>query len=147
MTYSEIQSLSNDLSAIQPVVLQKASSVLGREVNEASLHGILGGKNATHVNSGSTYFSCFEEFFACWLDAMYNDYLRRKGGKNPMEHAGYRNARLLRDIEIMNYTEKFLKRAFLRKNVNDQKKTTASQGNIQKFTAKISSLKQKFYSI
>ena len=80
MTYSEIQSLSNDLSAIQPVVLQKASSVLGRDVNEASLHGILGGKNATHVNSGSTYFSCFEEFFAYWLDAMYNDYLR-VGGK------------------------------------------------------------------
>lgn len=147
MTYSEIQSLSNDLSAIQPVVLQKASSVLGREVNEASLHGILGGKNATHVNSGSTYFSCFEEFFAYWLDAMYNDYLRRKGGTNPMEHAGYRNAILLRDVEIMNYTEKFLKRTFLRKNMNDQKKNTASQGNIQKFTAEISSLKQKFYSI
>lgn len=139
----EIRKLSDDLSKSRSVVLNKASQILGREVNVASLNGILGGKN----QAGNEAFSCFEEFFACWLKSMYQDYLRRKDEILPMERAGFRNARLLHDVEIMNYAEKFLKRTFLRKNAGHLKTSAVSQGDFQNFMAEIESLKQKFYSI
>lgn len=44
MFEQEIQQLSEELATSQHIVLNIASSILGRKVNEASLHAIIGGK-------------------------------------------------------------------------------------------------------
>lgn len=108
----EIQQLSDELASSLPSVLEKATAILGREVDCLSLNGILGGKGRTHAKVWDRKFSCFEDYFATWLEAMYNDYLFRK---DDMAGAGFRNAMLLRDADIMAFAEKYLRRTFLRK--------------------------------
>lgn len=147
MFEQEIQKLSNELSVSLPAVLKTASSILGRQVSAASLNGIFGGKNRTHAEIENRSFSCFEEFFACWLEAMYQDYLKRRDEPLPMEKAGYRNAKLLQNAEIMAHVEKFLKRTFLRWYENLAKKSRESEVNHKKFQNEIVALKEKFHSI
>ena len=147
MFEQEIQQLSGELAANQQVVLNVATTILGRNVNEASLHAILGGKNGTHAHVLDRTFSCFEEFFAIWLDAMYKDYLSRKDDDEPMDKAGFRNAMLLCEPVIMEYAEKFLRRSFLR---NFDKRTqgmVASQNEINFWRKKVEDQKQTFQMI
>ena len=144
MFEQEIQQLSNELAASLPSILAKASQILGRQVDSYSLNGILGGKGRTHGKVWERKFSCFEEYFACWLEAMYKDYLFRK---DEMEGAGYRNAMLLRDSDIMAFAEKYLKRTFLRKYDERFSGNAATLAEVNGFRNKVESLKRQFYSI
>jgi len=144
MFEQEIQQLSNELAASLPSILAKVSQILGRQVDSYSLNGILGGKGRTHGKVWERKFSCFEEYFACWLEAMYNDYLSRK---DEMEGAGYRNGLLLRDPSIMAFAEKYLKRTFLRKFDERFSGNAATQAEINAFINTIDKFKRQFYSI
>ena len=144
MFEQEIQQLSDELTASLPSVLAKASQILGRNVDAYSLNGILGGKGRTHGKVWERKFSCFEDYFACWLEAMYEDYLSRK---DEMEGAGYRNALLLRDPDIMVFAEKYLRRTFLRKYDERFSGKAVTPAEISSFRNKIQSLKNQYYSI
>lgn len=111
------------------------------------LNGILGGKGRTHGLVWDRKFSCFEEYFACWLEAMYNDYLSRKDNDEPMSRAGYRNAMLLRDSGIMDFAEKYLKRTFLRKYDERFSGNTPMKAEMNALRAKIESVKRQFCNI
>lgn len=147
MFEQKIQQLSNELAANLPSVLTKASLILSRQVDSNSLNGILGGKGRTHGSVLDRKFSCFEEFFTCWLEAMYNDYLSRKDDDEPMSRAGFRNAMLLRDVEIMNFTEKYLKRTFLRKYDERFSGNAATPAEVNIFRNRVDTLKKQFYNI
>lgn len=147
MFEQEIQQLSDELAANQPLILAKASQILGRMVDSYSLNGILGGKGRTHGKVWDRKFSCFEEYFACWLEAMYDDYLSRKDDDEPMNRAGFRNAMLLCDFDIMAFAEKYLKRTFLRKYDERFSGNAAIRAEINVFKKKVDSLKNQFYSI
>lgn len=147
MFEQEIQQLSDELAATLPAILAKASKILGRNVDALSLNGILGGKGRTHGGVWDRKFSCFEDYFACWLEAMYNDYLSRKDDDEPMYRAGFRNAMLLRDSEIMDYAEKYLKRTFLRKYDERFYGNTPTQAEMNVLRAKIELVKRQFHSI
>ena len=141
MFEQEIQQLSDELAASLPSILAKASQILGRQVSPNSLNGILGGKGRTHGNVWDKMFSCFEEYFVNWLEAMYEDYLSRK---DEMEGAGYRNGTLLRDPDIMAFAEKYLRRTFLRKYNERFSGNAASQAEINAFRNKVDTLKNQF---
>lgn len=144
MFEQEIQQLSDELAASLPSILAKASHILGRQVDFNSLNGILGGKGRTHAKVWERKFSCFEEYFACWLEAMYKDYLSRK---DEMEGAGFRNAMLLRDPDIMAFAEKYLRRTFYRKHDERFSGNAATQAKVNSLSNKIDALKRQFYSI
>lgn len=147
MFEQETQQLSDELAASMPSILTKASHILGRQVDSYSLNGILGGKGRTHAKVWDRRFSCFEDFFACWLEAMYNDYLSRKDDDEPMSGAGFRNAMLLRDAEIMDFAEKYLKRTFLRKYDERFSGKTPTQAELFALDNRVEALKRQFYSI
>lgn len=142
----EIEQLTNDLVAMEPVVLAKASQILKRNVTLMSLNAIVGGKNSTHAKVHAKTYSCFEEFFVNWLDGMYNDYLNRAGDPTPMTKAGYRNAILLKDSDIMDYAEKFLLRNFL-KNYTKRTAGASSTPDVAAWLPQISNFKQMFSNI
>ena len=143
----EIQQLSNDLSEMLPNVLKKASAILGRDVNQQSINAIIGGKNITHAHVWDRTFSCYEEFLAIWLDAMYQDYVYRKDYYDPMDRAGYRNAMLLREPEIMEYVEKFLRRNFLRYYKERTNGMEVTQNEVDDWRNKVESQKRTFKMI
>lgn len=140
----EIQQLSDELASSLPSVLEKATAILGREVDCLSLNGILGGKGRTHAKVWDRKFSCFEDYFATWLEAMYNDYLFRK---DDMAGAGFRNAMLLRDADIMAFAEKYLRRTFLRKYDERFSGNAATHIEVRALRNKIDVLKKQFYRI
>ena len=131
-------------TASMPSTLAKASKILGRQVDYYSLNGILGGKGRTHANVWDRNFSCFEDYFATWLEAMYNDYLSRK---DDMKGAGFRNAMLLRDADIMAFAEKYLRRTFLRKYEERFSGNAATPAEMKAFRNNVESFKKQFYSI
>lgn len=147
MFEQEIQHLSDDLAAALPVILANASRILGRNVEALSLNGILGSKGRSHGGVWDRKFSCFEEYFACWLEAMYEDYLSRKDDDEPMDRAGYRNAMLLRNPDIMAFTEKYLRRTFLRKYDERFSGDAATPAETSALRDKIQLLKDQFYKI
>ena len=147
MFEQEIQQLSYELASVLPVILAKASQILGREVDSQSLNGILGGKGRTHGAVWDRKFSCFEDYFACWLEGMYNDYLSRKDDDEPMSGAGFRNAMLLRDSEIMDFAEKYLKRTFLRKYNERFSGNTPTKEETISWNNKVDALKKQFCRI
>lgn len=144
MFEQEIQQLSDELAASLPSILAKASQILGRQVDSYSFNGILGGKGRTHGKVWERKFSCFEEYFACWLESMYEDYLSRK---DKMDGAGFRNAMLLRDPDIMVFAEKYLMRTFYRKYNERFSGNAATQAEVNGFRNKVESLKRQFCSI
>lgn len=146
MFEQEIKRLTNDLSVMQPSVLAKASQILNRNVDVLSLNAIIGGKNSTHAGVCRKSYSCFEEFFAEWLDGMYKDYQKRATEPYPMTKAGYRNALLLKESDIMNYAEKFLLRNFL-KNYTKRTAGTSTTPDIAAWLLQINKLKKMFSSI
>jgi len=147
MFEQEIQQLSDELAASMPSILAKASQIIGRDVDSRSLNGILGGKGRTHGAVWDRKFSCFEDYFACWLEAMYNDYLSRKDDDEPMSGAGFRNAMLLRNPDIMAFTEKYLRRTFLRKYDERFSGDAATPAETSALRDKIQLLKDQFYRI
>lgn len=147
MFEQEIQQLSDELAVSRPFVLAKASQILGRQVDSLSLNGILGGKGRSHGKVWERKFSCFEEYFASWLEAMYSDFLSCKDDGEPRDGAGFRNAMLLRDPDIMAFAEKFLRRTFLRKFDERFSGNAATQTEISALNNMVQSLKKQFYSI
>ncbi len=147
MFENEIQQLSEELAQMLPNVLEKASVILNRDVNMQSVNAIIGGKNRTHAHVWDRTFSCFEEFLAVWLNAMYEDYLSRKDEDEPMDRAGFRNALLLQDPDIMDYAEKFLKRNFLRYYGERTKGRVASQKEVDERRKKADEYKKLFKKI
>lgn len=146
MFEQEIKQLTNDLTAMEPVVLAKASQILKRKVTLQSMNAIVGGKNSTHAGVHQKSYSCFEEFFAVWLGAVYKDYQKRATEPYPMTKAGYRNALLLKDSDIMNYAEKFLLRNFL-KNYTKRTAGASSIPNVTAWLPQINNFKQMFSNI
>ena len=146
MFEQEIKQLSSDLKVMQPTVLAKASRILSRQVDVLSLNAIVGGKNSTHAGVHQKSYSCFEEFFAAWLDGMYKDYQKRVTEPYPMTKAGYRNALLLKDSDIMEYAEKFLLRNFL-KNYTKRTAGTSTTLDVAAWLPQISNIKQLFSNI
>lgn len=147
MFEQEMKQLTSELTVMQPTVLAKASQILNRNVDVLSLNAIIGGKNSTHAGVHKKSYSCFEEFFATWLDGMYKDYQNRAKEPYPMTKAGYRNALLLKDSDIMDYAEKFLLRNFLK---NYSKRTTgisSATPNVAAWLPQISNFKQLFSKI
>ena len=104
----------------------------------------VGGKGRTHAKVWDRKFSCFEDYFATWLEAMYNDYLFRK---DDMAGAGFRNAMLLRDADIMAFAEKYLRRTFLRKYNERFSGNAATHIEVSALRNKIDVLKKQFYRI
>ena len=146
MFEQEIKQLTSDLTVMQPTVLAKASQILNRTVDVLSLNAIIGGKNSTHAGVHQNSYSCFEEFFAAWLDGMYKDYQKRATEPYPMTKAGYRNALLLKDSDIMEYTEKYLLRNFL-KNYTKRTAGASTTSDVAAWLQQISNIKQLFSKI
>ena len=64
-----------------------------------------------------------------------------------MSGAGFRNAMLLRDAEIMDFAEKYLKRTFLRKYDERFSGKTPTQAELFALDNRVEALKRQFYSI
>lgn len=119
-----IGELDNELSLLREETLKRASSILNRDINIQSLHGIIGGKNNTYVDSVHSQFIDFNDFFSQWLKGL-NDtfekdkftYLRYNNEFDWHAKSIFRNVRLLQDEKIYQYTCKFLERNFY-KNLN-----------------------------
>lgn len=147
MFEQEIKQLTTELSATQSNVLTKASQILKSSVTQQSLNAIIGGKNSTHAGVHKKTFTCFEEFFVSWLEGMYNDYLSRASDPNPMTKAGYRNALLLQEPDIMDYAERFLKRNFLKNYDKRTAGTKPTTTNIAGWQSQINKYKCDFSNI
>lgn len=147
MFEKEIKQLAADIKSRESTVLAKASRILSRNVELISLNAIIGGKNSTHAHVNTKTFVCFEEFFAEWLESMYKDYQKRSTEPYPMTNAGYRNALLLKDPDIMDYAERFLKRNFLKNYTSRISGTTPIAQSVAAWQTEIDNFKQKFSNI
>lgn len=122
--YEIIEELTVEINEKRNDVLQRASSILKRDVTIQSLHGIIGGKNNTYVDSVRTQFLDFNDFFSNWLKGLNDDFEESRKAY-PLRNdefdwdskAAFRNVLLLQDEEIFYYTHKFLERNFF-KNLN-----------------------------
>jgi hypothetical protein len=98
--------LTSQLRALEPHVLAKVARLRGAPCSVSSLHGIIGGKNTTFVDSIRTQFSSPDDFFARWLDGLL--------AQHPTSGAAERLIELLKDHHIHEYTQIFLTRNFYR---------------------------------
>lgn len=111
--------LTVEINALRDDALRRASIILNRHVSLPSLHGIVGGKNNTYVDSVRTQFLDFEDFFARWINGL-NDtftseketYMKWNKDFDWSARASFKNVRLLQDEKIFQYTQKFLERNF-----------------------------------
>lgn len=97
--------LTSELKKIEESVLEKFSEEKGWECSIHSLHGTIGGKNNTYVDSIKTQFSDPNDFKAKWI----NGFIEYIGDS---KYSPLRN--LLKDGEFRNYTLTFLERNFYR---------------------------------
>ncbi|MGE8512816.1 MAG: hypothetical protein ACN6N7_08960 [Chryseobacterium culicis] len=121
-----IEELTTEINKKRNNVLKTASSILKRDVSIQSLHGIIGGKNNTYVDSVRTRFSDFNDFFSNWLKGLNDDfeesrqaYLLRNDEFDWDAKAAFRNVLLLQNEDVYHYTQKFLERNFF-KNLNER---------------------------
>lgn len=115
------KTLTAELKEVQDDVLARATKIKGRKVTLSSLHGSIGGKNNTYVDSVRDCFQDPQEFIAAWVDGLIaqvqqveaNQKERYNGNiyQNTLVH---NNLRLVRDDLVWGYTEKFLTRNFYR---------------------------------
>ncbi len=99
------QSLTSELEATRNAVIQKYSEERGQTVSIHALHGLIGGKNNTFVDSIRTQFSDPADFKARWLKG-FIQYVGT-GIYSPLKN-------LLKDSVFRDYTLKFLERNFYR---------------------------------
>ena len=114
------KSLTEELGEIRNDVLKIASDILERDVRVQSLHGILGGKNNQYVDSIRSQFPSPNDFISKWLKGLLtkvkqieNQQLKYNGNvyQNTSTH---RNIRLLKEDQVFEYLNTFLKRNFYR---------------------------------
>lgn len=98
--------LTLQLRALEPHVLAKVARLQGAPCSVSSLHGIIGGKNTTFVDSIRIQFSSPDDFFAQWLDGLLTQSLTSGAAERLVE--------LLKDNQIREYTQIFLTRNFYR---------------------------------
>ena len=97
--------LTAELKKSESSVLQKFSKEKGWECSIHSLHGTIGGKNNTYVDSIKTQFSDPNDFKDKWLNG-FSEYV----GKD--RYSPLRN--LMKDKGFRDYTLTFLERNFYR---------------------------------
>jgi hypothetical protein len=98
--------LTEQLERLQPVVLAKSAGPRGRLASVQSLHGLIGGKNNTFVDSVRTRFSDPEDFFAQWIRGLLDRVHNSEAARRLVEH--------LKDPTFLVYTQTFLTRNFYR---------------------------------
>lgn len=118
--------LTLEINALREDALLRASVILNREVTLQSLHGIVGGKNNSYVDSVRTQFLDFEDFFAQWIKGLNDTFILQKEQHMKFHNefdwsgrAAFQNVRLLKDKKIFLYTQKFLERNFY-KHINQR---------------------------
>ncbi|QOG04657.1 topoisomerase II [Flavobacterium sp. MDT1-60] len=99
------EEMTSELEAMLPEVLHNFSKEKGRACSVHSLHGTIGGKNNTYVDSIRTQFSDPNDFKAKWLEG----FIAYIGDKS---YSPLRN--LMKDKTFRNYTLTFLERNFYR---------------------------------
>lgn len=97
--------LTEELKKMEKSVLTKYSKEKGWECTIHSLHGTIGGKNNTYVDSVRNQFSDPNDFKAKWI----NGFIKYIGDS---KFSPLRN--LMKDEEFRNYTLTFLERNFYR---------------------------------
>lgn len=113
--------LTADLKAREAAVLARASAILGRNVNVASLHGIIGGKNNVYTDAIHMAFPSPDVFIASWyrglleqveaIEMMQSSKYAGNIYQNTTQHG---HLRLVRDPLVKEYFEIFLTRNFYR---------------------------------
>jgi len=96
---------TRELDLMLPEVLRKFSEEKGKECSIHSLHGTIGSKNNTYVDSVHSQFSDPSDFVAKWIKG-FIEHIGEKG------YSPLRN--LMKDEIFRNYTLIFLKRNFYR---------------------------------
>lgn len=96
--------LTAQLRSSAAAVLRRVSRLRNRNITLPSLHGIIGGKNNTYVDSIRTQFPDPNDFLAQWIRGLLNSY----GG------AADSLVQLLKDPKVLEYTRVFLTRNFYR---------------------------------
>ncbi|GMX66233.1 hypothetical protein Elgi_55050 [Paenibacillus elgii] len=115
--------LTRSLKAMQHSVLAKADKILKEkyrhhqyyqeyETSIHSLHGIIGSKNNTYVDSIRTQFVDPNDFIARWLQGLMENEEKRKNESR--RYIVSNDISLLQDEEIREYTFLFLERNFYR---------------------------------
>jgi len=99
------EQLTSELNNMLPEVLHKFSNEKGKPCTVHSLHGTIGGKNNTYVDSVHMQFSDPNDFKAKWLDGCINHIGETR--YSPMR-------KLMKDKVFRNYTLIFLERNFYR---------------------------------
>lgn len=115
------KNITAELKEMEQNVLLEAMTVLNIDLNIKSLHGIIGGKNNTYVDSVKTQFLDFNDFFSKWLNGLRSKFNYDKNNYLIYNHtfdwnarASFRNVRLINNELIFEYTKKFLERNFYR---------------------------------
>lgn len=115
-----IDGLSEEIDTLQPDALIEAGAVLGREVSKGSLHGIIGSKNNTYIDSVREHFADEKDFYARWLrglnkkykvDLLLHTYSR---SKYAIDTSPSRMVELQKNDTVRKYTRLFLDRTFYR---------------------------------
>lgn len=99
------EQLTSELNSMLPEVLFKFSKEKGFDCSIHSLHGTIGGKNNTYVDSVHSQFSDPNDFKARWI-AGFVDYVGEE------RYSPLRT--LMKDKTFRNYTLTFLERNFYR---------------------------------
>lgn len=108
------------LDSIREEVLDRYVAATGKSRYLQSLHGTIGGKNNTYVDSIQTQFLDFKDFLARWLHGLLADARARncislaEYGRTYQNSSAHRIIRLLQDDLIREYTFLFLERNFYR---------------------------------
>lgn len=113
--------LSHQLTNLRTSVLEIVSSILNMDVSVCSLHGTIGGKNNTFVDSVRTQFPDFEVFFAKWIHGLrvhyefaYNYNMQNYGRIIDNNNSAFKIVNILKNPIVLEYTRLFLERNFYR---------------------------------
>ena len=108
-----IAQLTEDLDNRRPIVLAKASELLGRDITVSSLHGKIGGKNNEYTDCVNGKYKNFQDFYSTWLNE-FNDRCERNDVKIGEGGSLSDLLTLFSDRDILEYFEMFLERNFIK---------------------------------
>ena len=113
--------LTQRLTSVRDEVLRRASQILGERINVHSLHGRIGCRNTTFVDSINLQFSDPYHFLTLWLKGLMDtieateESQRQKYRGNVYQNTSeHKLLRLLKDPLVREYTFLFLVRNFYR---------------------------------
>ena len=121
-----IRDLTRELKSRRDEALEQASSILGRDVQVQSLHGLICGKNNTYVNCVEMEFFDFDDFFERWLRGLCDK--AEKGAKSDYGMSGscFRVISLLNNPIIYEYARKILEKNYY-KNIRARQRLKPSE--------------------